>query len=191
MLTDADLMRAHQLGDKNAFEELINRHQNGLLNFFYRLVHDRELAEDHTQEVFLKIYLHADSYRQEAKFTTYLYRVAKNCWIDQLRKTKRRGYVHSLDKEFENGVNLYERLAADTKEPGARLEEKDRAAVIEEAIQSLPEEQRVVFVLAEVQEMKYADIAETLDVPVGTVKSRMHVATRRLRELLENKGLSI
>lgn len=190
MISDADLMLEFQQGKREAFEKLVMRHQVGIFNFFYRLLGNRELAEDQTQEVFLRLYTHADSYVNSAKFTTYMYRIAKNSWIDHIRRQKRRGRMQSLDKETENGVNLYDRLSAQTDEPHKRLEQEDRRVMIDEALENLPEEQRLVFVLSEVQGMKYSEISETLDIPVGTVKSRMHVAVNRLKEFLTRRGIT-
>lgn len=190
MMSDADLMLEFKQGNREAFEKLVMRHQVGLFNFFYRLLGNREMAEDQTQEVFFRIYLHAESYQHTAKFTTYLYRIAKNSWIDYLRKKKRRGRIDSLDRENEEGMNLYERIAADSEAPDEKMHREDRAGIIAKAIDSLPEEQRIAFVLSEVQGMKYQDISETLDIPIGTVKSRMHVAVSRLREYLQRHGIT-
>jgi len=189
MKTDVELMTEFQQGNRDAFEKLVMRHQVGVFNFFMRLMNDRDAAEDQTQDVFLRLYLHAENYEVTAKFTTYLYRIARNCWIDHLRRTKRRGRLQSLDKETAEGVNLYEQLAAPVEEPDAKAKAADRATVVRAAIEALPEEQRVVFVLSEVQGMKYADIAVALEIPVGTVKSRMHVAVERLRDYLMRHGV--
>ncbi len=189
MKTDIELMTEFQQGNRDAFEKLVLRHQMGVFNFFVRMTNDRESAEDQTQEVFLRLYRNASRYQVAAKFTTYLYRIARNCWIDHLRRSRRRGRMVSLDKENAEGVNLYDNIAADTNDPASRLEARDRASIVNQAIDSLPEEQRVVFVLSEVQGMKYAQIAETLEIPEGTVKSRMHVAISRLRDYLIRHGV--
>ncbi len=189
MKTDAELMTAFREGDAEAFEKLVLRHQMGLFNFFYRLVGDRQTAEDQTQEVFFKLYLHAGNYVETAKFTTYLYKIAKNCWIDFYRRRKRRASPRSLDVDVDEGLSLHERIPADVEPPAARMERWDRQEVVMKAVAALPEEQRMVFVLSEVQGMKYAEIAQTLDIPVGTVKSRMHVAVNRLRESLTRAGI--
>lgn len=189
MQSDADLMLEFQRGDRQSFEKLVLRHQMGLFNFFYRLTGQRELAEDLTQEVFFRVYSHAQNYVRRAKFTTYLYRVAKNAWIDHIRRVKRRGRMASLDREDHEGRNLYDRLHAEAEDPDEALRREDQARLIEDALASLSEDQRLCFVLSEVQGMKYAEISETLDIPVGTVKSRMHVAVRRLRDFLERRGI--
>lgn len=189
MKSDVDLMQEFQRGNRDAFEKLVLRHQVGLFNFFVRLMNDREAAEDQTQEVFFRLYMHAANYVESAKFTTYLYRIAKNCWIDHLRRVIRRGRPQSLDKETSDGLNLYEHLAADTSMPDERLKQEGQREAINEAVANLPEEQRIVFVLSEIQGMKYAEISETIGIPIGTVKSRMHVAMQRLRETLSRMGL--
>ncbi len=193
-VTDAELMLRFQQGDREAFDKIVLRHQVDLFNFFYRLMGDRHAAEDHTQEVFLRLVLHADTYEPLAKFTTYLYRIARNCWIDSQRRHKRQHKVQSLDQTLRNhgdgekAENLYDRLAASSDDPAAALEQSRQQTLVEEALAHLPEELQIVVVLSEVKGMKYADIAETLDIPLGTVKSRMHTAMQRLREYLETKG---
>ena len=190
MATDVDLMVSFQQGDRESFEKLVRRHQVGLFNFFHRLLfHNRELAEDLTQEVFFRLYLHAGSYVATAKFTTYLYRIARNCWIDHVRKAGRRGTHHSLDVEDEDGGRYSDRFAGREPEPLDVAERNDAVDWVNRGIETLPEEQRLVFVLGEIQGMKYADIGETLNIPVGTVKSRMHVAVQRLRKFLTRHGI--
>lgn len=184
--TDADLMLAFKDGDVEAFDALASRHQVGLYNFFLRLRADGAEAEDLTQEVFCKLYQHADRYEVRAKFTTYLYRIAKNAWLDHVRKRSRRGVMASLDRTDESGRTLYDRLPGEPTDPLAGLVAGEEADEVQAAIQALPEEQRMVFVLAEVQEMPYAEIAETLEIPEGTVKSRMHNAVHKLRDRLQH-----
>jgi RNA polymerase sigma-70 factor (ECF subfamily) len=184
--SDADLMLAFQDGDKEAFDALLNRHQVGLYNFFYRLQGRASVAEDLTQEVFFKIFRHAARYEKTAKFTTFLYRVARNVWFDWLRKRKRRGVMASLDRTDAEGDGLYGRLSGGTPEPLEGVLADETAAQIQRAIAALPEEQRLVFVLAEVQGMRYAEVGEALDIPEGTVKSRMHNAVHKLRERLQH-----
>lgn len=188
MKSDADLMLAFKAGDTGAFEKLVLRHQIGLFNFFMRMSNKRDLAEDLTQDVFFRVYLHADTYESTAKFTTYLYRIARNCWIDHIRRLKRRGRPKSLDEETAEDLSLRSTLPAATEPPSARMEREEQGRVIEEALAGLPEEQRMVFILSEMEGLKYAEIAEALEIPVGTVKSRMHVAVRRLRDQLVKRG---
>lgn len=184
--TDAELMIAFQTGDRESFDLLLKRHHVGLYNFFIRMVGNAAEAEDLTQEVFIKVFRHAARYRQTAKFTTYLYRIAKNTWLDWLRKRKRRGVMVSLDQDDGDGYNLYRRIAGRSKDPLDALLSSETGQQVHAAITGLSEEHRLVFVLAEVQGMAYAEIAETLDIPEGTVKSRMHNAVHKLRERLKH-----
>ena len=184
--TDADLMLEFQAGDAEAFDALLSRHQVGLYNFFLRLQSNAAEAEDLTQEVFWKLYQHVDRYEVRAKFTTYLYRIAKNAWLDRVRKRTRRGPMASLDRADESGQSLYSRIPGAPDDPLDRLMAGEVGDEIQAAVTALPEEQRMVFVLAEVQEMPYAEIAETLEIPEGTVKSRMHNAVQKLRKRLQH-----
>lgn len=187
MVSDVDLMHAIRDGDLAAFDTLVLRHQAGVYNFFFRMLHSHESAEDYTQDVFFKLYKSAANYEPQAKFTTYLYRIARNCYVDHVRRSVRQGNFVSLDKETENGVNLYDHLAADTEAPDENLRREERAGVVDSLLAVLPEDQRTVLILSEVQGMKYHEIADTLDIPVGTVKSRMHTAIHRLREVVKRQ----
>ena len=184
MKSDAELMLAFRDGEEAGFEELVQRHRTPLINFCYRIVWDRDLAEDVVQEVFVRIHRHRADYEPRAKFTTYLYRIARNCSVDYLRKSRHQRKDRSLDAEDEDGRSLYDNVDQRAENPAAGANKEEFADSVIEAIQSLPEEHRIVFILSEVEDMKYAEISEVLDVPVGTIKSRMHNATKKLREKL-------
>lgn len=184
MKTDPELMADLRDGDEQAFEALVGRHQTSLLNFFFRLVWDRGVAEDLSQEVLLRLYLHSADYEPRAKFTTYLYRIARNCWVDHMRRTKGERKMRSLDAESEEGHTLAETLAIGVEDPSSMARKSELADAVIEAVDGLPEEQKLVFILSEVQGLKYDEIGETLDIPVGTVKSRMFHAVKRLRNKL-------
>ncbi|MCW8130686.1 MAG: sigma-70 family RNA polymerase sigma factor [Planctomycetota bacterium] len=184
MKTDPELMREFRDGDETAFDKLVKRHQVGLLNFFYRLVWDHSLAEDLTQEVFMRLYTHKNEYEPQAKFTTYLYRIGRNCWIDYLRRTKSERKNVSLDAETPGGSALAETVPLRTEDPQETARKEELADTLVEAIDELPEDHKLVFILSEVQGMKYHEIGETLGIPVGTVKSRMFHAVKRLKDSL-------
>ena len=182
--SDLDLMADLGQGDEEAFEVLIARHQTGLINFFFRLVWDRALAEDLAQEVFLKLYLHAGEYQPRAKFTTYLYQIGRNCWIDHLRRTKGERRNVSLDARDAEGHSLAETLPLRREDPRATAGKRELTEILIEAIDNLPEPHKLVVVLSEVQGLSYAEIGEVVGIPVGTVKSRMFHAVQRLKERL-------
>jgi RNA polymerase sigma-70 factor (ECF subfamily) len=178
-------MAALQEGDADAFSVLYRRHIKGLLNFFWRLCWDKALAEDLTHDTILRVFRMAHQWEERAKFTTFLYRVARNLWIDHVRSApvrKRRG---SLDAPLgDEGGTFVDLLESSVESPSARLESGEREREIMDAVARLPEEQRIVFVLTQLQDLRYQDVAEILDVPLGTVKSRMHAAVAKLQAML-------
>ena len=128
MKSDPELMAEFAEGDETAFDMLVKRHQVGLLNFFHRLVWQHALAEDLSQEVFLKLYTHRKDYEPRAKFTTYLYRIARNCWIDYLRRTKTERKNVSLDSQDDEGRSLGDRVAIGVEDPRATVGKDELAA---------------------------------------------------------------
>ena len=187
--SDADLMRRFGEGDDDAFRLLVERHEKALLGYFWRRRPDRAFAEDCVQEVFLRLVRHRGSWRPDAKFTTYLYRIAENHWIDRWRSSKSSPPPTSLDglvqEELGDGAGAF---PAPGPAPGERAGQLELGDAIRRAVLRLTEEQRAVFALAETRGMRYEDIARVLDIPVGTVKSRMHAAVTRLREILAEEG---
>ncbi len=188
--TDSELMERFGTGDDEAFRLLVRRHEKGLLNFFYRRCFDRALAEDCAQEVFLRLVRHRGRWKPTAKFTTYLYRIAENLWIDRYRSRKAAPAMTSLAATVsDEGRELGDVISGGGRAPEEQASDHEISVRIREALLKLTEAQRAVFVLAETRGLRYADIGEILGIPVGTVKSRMHAATTRLRSLLqENLG---
>jgi RNA polymerase sigma-70 factor (ECF subfamily) len=188
--SDSELMERYRDGDEDAFRKLVERFQKPLINFFFRLTWDRYLAEDYAQEVFARLVRARASYHRSAKFTTYMFRIAKNYWIDRYRSKASAPHVASLEAGIggQDGrpLTLRDTVEGTLADPEEMLDRKVIRRRVEEAVKRLPEEQRLVFVLSENQGLKYADIAEVMEIPVGTVKSRMHAAVRRLRDLLKD-----
>ncbi len=169
------LMLRTAAGDVSAFEALVEALQGRLIQYFSMLARDAALAEDLAQEVFLRLYRARASYRVEAKLETYLYRIAHNLWKDHLRRIKRRAPVIRLDEAV--GV---EHAASEETDPTVMLDWD----VLVRAIGALPEKQRQVFLLSRIEEMSFPEISQVLEIPVGTVKSRMYHALAFLREML-------
>lgn len=189
--SDAELMEQFGNGDDEAFRTLVERHEAGLLQFFYRRCWDRSLAEDCVQEVFLRLVRHRGTWRPDAKFTTYLYRIAENHWIDRWRSKKAAPKESSLEGSTQDEDAHADIAVSPERLPEETASDHELARKIRKALSRIPEEQQAVFTMAEAQGMKYADIAEALGVPVGTVKSRMHAATTRMRELLQEDGVEL
>ncbi|MCA8962888.1 MAG: RNA polymerase sigma factor [Planctomycetes bacterium] len=169
---DRARMSAVRGGDRAAFSELVRDHQQNLVNLFRRLGADAHEAEDCAQETFLRVYRYRDRYEPTAPFRAFLHTLARHAWIDSRRRSRRRRTVSvELTPEIEPAK------PADDASFGERL---DLAA----ATLRLPDAQRWVLLLSAQQGLSYAEIAEILGVPIGTVKSRAFHAVRRLRELL-------
>ena len=187
--TDEMLMVRYQRGDRQAFAHLVRRHQRPVYNFCLRQLRQPNVAEYVTQEVFLKLVQNAAEFKHEARFATWLYTIARNLCIDQLRKAVHRKHP-SLDEPLrgESDRTLSD-LVAD-HHPKASAERATASSqvlsTIVEALGSLPEEQREVFLLREVANLPFKDIAEVTGVPENTVKSRMRYALDRLKHALSD-----
>lgn len=172
---DADLMMAAGAGSEAAFVELVHRHQNPLLNFFVRMGVYTD-AEDLVQETFVRLYRNRERYRPTARFTTYLYMLARHVWADRGRKLARGERLHdSL------------RLDADIAVSERRPPRSPGSLDVEEALARLSPKLREVVVLNVYQGLRYQDIAEVLRIPLGTVKSRLNLALESLRESFDAK----
>lgn len=185
--SDRELMVAFKEGDPEAFDALLRRHERAVVNYFYKMCYDRSAAEDLKQETFFRILRSAHRYRPEATFKTYLYTVARNLWIDRHRSRKAAPKAVSADLRLnEEGATIGDLL--ESREPGTLREVANReaAGLVRCALETLPEGQRMVFVLAFDQGLKYREISQIMDVPEGTIKSRMHAAVTRLRGVLRN-----
>ncbi len=177
-LDDADLMlRVRSQDDEAAFALLVSRHQKSLLNFFIRSGVQYD-SEDLVQQTFLRLYRYRQRYVASAKFTTFLFLLARQVWIDELRRRQRRQRLaESLAAE------PYEEFAAPAAPSAGVAGDLDLAR----ALAALSEGLRQVIELAVYQDLPYADVAEILKIPVGTVKSRMFNALAKLREMLGGK----
>lgn len=177
-------------GEEDAFQPLVERVLPRLLGYFRRLGADPALAEDCAQETLLKVYRVRAKYRPRARFVTYLFHIARNHWIDVYRHRKVGPTTVSADAPGPSGEGrgLSADLPARPVEPSGDMGRTELALALEEAIAALGEEHREVFVLAQVESLKYEEIARILRIPVGTVKSRMHAAVRHVRESLSRRG---
>jgi RNA polymerase sigma-70 factor (ECF subfamily) len=182
-------MMRFQGGDRDAFAALVRRHKNAVYNFVVRQVRVPSVAEDLVQDVFVKVVQSAGDFKHEARFSTWAYAIARNVCIDHLRKMSLRRHP-SLDQHVSqddaDGPTLGERTA--DSRPGASVE---RAAIgtelgqlIARAVENLPPDQREVFLLREIANIPFKEIAEITSVPENTVKSRMRYALERLQEAL-------
>jgi RNA polymerase sigma-70 factor (ECF subfamily) len=186
--TDEELMRAYRAGDVRAFERLLARHERPVWRFLRRSVGDPVLAQDLLQEVFLRVVKGRDEWKGAAKFSTWLYTIARNLCVDQARRAVHRDAT-SLDgptrHDDERGETLHDRLASTDRDAEGLSSDAQVRARVDAAISALPVEQREVFLMREVMDMPFAEIAAAVGAPEPTVKSRMRYALERLRAALE------
>ena len=173
-------------GDENALADLYRRWAKPLLNFLYGMCGDRTLAEDLLQEVFLRVWRAAPRYQPTAKYSTWLFQIARNHWLNEREKRMRRPRPMSLagGPEDDGGSSGISVADPSVRRPDRAAEDRELKDRIDAAVARLPERLRDVWVLGAAQGLPYQEVASILDVPVGTVKSRMFQAVRVLREEL-------
>lgn len=178
-LSDEELIEKFQNGDNYAFDQLVRRYKEPLLNFVYRFVGDIIEAEDIVQDTFLRVFKNKHYYKNVAKFSTWIYTIAGNLAKTELRRRKRRKLfsIHR-DTQDEKEWDLPDIETSPEKEVNTRVTEK----IIQKAINNLPEKFREVVVLRDIEGFSYEDISEIIRVPLGTVKSRVNRARLRLQE---------
>ena len=188
-LPDADVARLAQQGREAAFRELVRRYERPVFSLVFRMVRDSATAEDLAQDTFIKVLNHVDKYRPEFKFSSWLFKIANNVAIDHLRR--RQLNTISMDGS-PNAATAADVEAtsfdiADKSESALEImEAKELGSAIERAIGSLRPEYRSCIMLRHVEGRSYEEIAATLDLPLGTVKTYIHRARHQLREALEH-----
>jgi RNA polymerase sigma-70 factor (ECF subfamily) len=172
--TEAVLIAKAQTGDRNAYGELVRHHHPGVVNVVYRMCGDMGLAEDAAQDAFIQAWLHLPSFRPGTSLRNWLYRIAVNAALDVIRREPKQPFA-----DLET-LSMPDPQAG----PEAVLLQKERTLAVQEAILSLTESSRAVLVLREYGGLSYQEIATALDIPLGTVMSRLNYARDRLKELL-------
>ena len=182
---DEVLLLAYRAGDVRAFERLVARHEKPVWNFIRRFVGDPTTAEDLLQEVFLRVVKSADEWRGSAKFSTWLYTIARNLTVDHARRAVHRDAT-SLDgpERSDADTSLHDRIASVAPGADSVVADRQTKVRIDDAIATLPAEQREVFLMREVMEMPFAEIATAVGASEPTVKSRMRYALEKLRAAL-------
>ena len=180
--TDEELIARFQDGDEQAYVELVNRYRNRLMTFVYRFVNDMEKAEDIVQDTLMKLYTHRHYYRNIAKFSTWIYTIAGNFAKTELRRKKRHKVTNLSQMGFDDREYQLPSVEPETGETaqGHFAEKK-----IQMAIQELPLHFRTVVILRDIQELSYEEISKIVDVPLGTVKSRINRARLQLQQSLK------
>lgn len=175
--TETDLIQQAQAGDTWAFGELVRHHYSPIVNVAYRICGEMTLAEDMAQETFLRAWTNLNSFRLTGSMKNWLYRIAVNATLDVLRRKS--------DLPMDDEV--VQMIQDPTPDPETSLVQKERAENLQELLRALPLATRNVLVLREYGELSYQEIASILDIPIGTVMSRLNSARTRLRELLKDQ----
>ena len=181
--SDEQLMLLFQGGDENAYIELVNRYKDKLINFIFNYLGDLESSEDVVQETMIKLYQKKHYYKEIAKFSTWLYTIAKNLANTELRKRKQRNTT--LLSQFSKDDKTYE-LPSNDPEPGQEIQTDIVNKIIRDAVDQLSEKFKIVIVLRDIQGLSYEDISEIINVPIGTVKSRINRARLQLQVELKH-----
>lgn len=182
---DLVLIEKAKRGDRHAFDSLVAKYQTRVFQFAYRLCNDSEVAGDLTAESFVRVYSNLEKFRLDSKFTTWMFRIVTNCFLD-LRKRERIRTHDSLDAMIETGEGEVEKqFESDDDGPVEAVERGERGKALHSAIQQLPDYQRAMIVMYHVEMLGYEEIAANLNLPLGTVKSRLNRARLALKELLE------
>jgi RNA polymerase sigma-70 factor, ECF subfamily len=179
-LDDQQLVTASKRGDQDAFAQLVQRYQRRIFNLVYRMLQQYEEASEITQETFLAAWQGLPSFRGEARFATWLYRIAYNCALKQLETRKR-------DRALQAALQAEQALEtkANVDRAGARIDEHEQQAFVQEHLSHLPAKYRVVLILRHLQDMTYEEMAEILTMPVGTIKTHLFRARNLLKERLQ------
>ncbi len=181
---DAALMQAFQRGDESAFETLVARHRERVFRLARRYLRDETAADDLAQETFLRVYRSKQTWRPEAKFSTWLYRVTANACLNELRARRARKGVESTAPSGPGGEPLPEGADPAAADPAASVLKGELAAVVKAAVDGLPEDQRLAVMLSKYEGLSYRELAEAMGRSVPAVKSLLVRARENLRAAL-------
>lgn len=189
-LTDDQLMIRLQEGDSSAFTLLVERYQSALVGFFVKNTRDIHVAEDLSQETLLKIYNQAWDYLPLGRFRPWMFRIARNLLIDNVRKRAHDALVQAVRRTHDDDDDLVARLADEILTPDKRAQIAELKTIVDELLAEIPEDQRQTFILHHFSSLSLAEVAEAMDVPLATSKSRLRLAREKLQEKLRLRGLT-
>jgi RNA polymerase sigma factor (sigma-70 family) len=187
---DHQLIRDALGGDQDSFSKIMEKYKDSVGNIIYRIIHDKDELDDLTQETFIKAFASLKSFNDQYSFATWLYKIATNNCIDYLRKKKLKTFSINRNIEHEEGSSAFE-LPDTSYEADRYLIEEQRKRVIQDAINSLPEKYKMVITLRHQEEKNYDEIAEILEIPIGTVKAHIFRAREMLNKYLKDKRFAM
>lgn len=187
-MDDDQLMMAVQAGDSPAFNALVERHQQALINFFFANTRDIQFAEDLAQETLLKVYDQAWDYLPTGRFRGWMFRIGRNLLIDNIRRRSHDALIKSVRGSGDEDCVLAS-LAGEFVSPQESADQKELAGMVEQLLQELPEEQRLTFTLHHFAELSLPEVSNILHTNTATSKSRLRLAREKLREKLTARGI--
>jgi len=186
-LTDVELIAKAMSGREDSFEELVRRYQRPITNYVFRMLNDYDASLDVTQEVFIKVYNSLSRYSSEYKFSTWLYRIAHNAAIDNIRR--RSPNEQSIETENRDGAYQLQ-IESTNPSPEQERERSEWRTEIEAVVKCLPAVYRELILLRHSQDLSYDEIAEITGLPLGTVKNRLFRAREMMREIFIERGIT-
>lgn len=188
---DDSLMIRVQSGDTSAFEEIVARYQQQLIGYFYRNTRDAGLSEDLTQETLLKVYDRCWDYLPLGRFRGWMYRIARNLMIDNLRRQSNDALIRSYRGRAADDDDGLARLVAEVLPPEHRLEQSEFVQLVDDALADIPEDQRETFILHHYSDLPLKEVATIMNIPLPTCKSRLRLAREKLQEKLRVQGIGV
>ena len=189
-MTDDDLLMIRlQEGDNTAFDELVDLYQSPLIGFFIRNTRDVQLAEDLAQDTLIKLYQQSWDYLPVGRFRGWLFRIARNLLIDDIRRKTHDALVRAVKRPRDADDDVLYRIAGEMTSPEDRADQREVAKLVEAGLALIPEEQRQTFTLHHYGGVSLPEIAQIMDVPLPTAKSRLRLAREKLAETLRTHGI--
>ena len=183
-MTEQEIIRKLQQGNETAFKELVEKYQKQVVNTCYGIVHNYDDADDVAQEVFIEVFRSVGKFRSDSKLSTWLYRIAVNRSLNYIRDNRKRRWFKSFEETVREKNEALLTLAAKPKTPEEDLENTQRAMLLHEAVDSLPENQRAAFTLNKYEDLSYKEISEVMNLSMASVESLIHRAKKNLQKKL-------
>lgn len=189
-MTDDELMIQIQSGSNEAFSQLVERYQGALIGFFMRKTRDIQLSEDLAQDTLLKVHNQSWNYLPHGQFKGWMFRIARNLFIDDYRKQNRDALVQACKMQSKEDDDAMARISEEILGPDERVQNEEFSQLVTQLLQEIPEDQRETFCLHHFESLSLAEVAETMDVALATSKSRLRLAREKLAEKLRARGFA-
>ncbi len=184
-MREEEIISRLKQGDEEVFRQFVDQYRQRVVNTCFGLLHNPEDAEDVAQEVFIEVFRSVSNFRGQSKLSTWLYRIAVNRSLNFIRDNKKRSWFKSFDEVVKSNLDLFNRSEpGNENNPEFSMENRQRALLLHEAIDTLPENQRVAFVLNKYEEMSHKQVAEIMNISVSAVEALIHRAKKNLQKKL-------